>query len=94
MAKRLEIYANNHSDEEIASMRSDMEAMADVVNDEESWPVYVEEQVSAARRSAADHGETFTAEDEEDCRSSWQSNLEEERDHPLMTDLDTSPEFW
>ena len=94
MEKHLDIYANNYSDEAIASMRAEMEALAEVVDDEESWPAYIEEQVSAARRVSAHRGETFTAEDEEDCRSSWQSNLEEERDHPLMTDLDTPPEFW
>ncbi len=85
---------SGHDEEAVNSMRAEMEAMADIVNDEESWPAYIEEQVAAARRWAAASGKTWTAKDKEDCRSTWLHILEDERDNPLMTDLDTSPEFW
>ncbi|MBJ7281893.1 MAG: hypothetical protein JHC94_07335 [Acidimicrobiia bacterium] len=85
---------SGHDEEAVNSMRAEMEAMADIVNDEESWPAYIEEQVAAARCSEAASGKTWTAKDEEDCRSTWLHILEDERDNPLMTDLDTSPEFW
>ncbi|CAB4673979.1 unannotated protein [freshwater metagenome] len=75
---------SGYSEEEVASMRAEMQELADVVNDEESWPAWIEAQI----------GTGMTPEEEKRSRSRWLSFLEDERDHPLMTDLDTSPEFW
>jgi hypothetical protein len=75
---------SGYSEEAVASMRAEMQELADVVNDEESWPAWIDGQV----------GTGMTPEEEERSRSRWLSFLEDERDHPLMTDLDTSPEFW
>ncbi len=75
---------SGHSEEAVASMRAEMQELADVVNDEESWPAWIDAQI----------GTGMTPEEEKRSRSRWLSFLEDERDHPLMTDLDTSPEFW
>lgn len=86
---------SGYSEEAVASMRAEMQELADVVNDEESWPAYIEEQVAAVRMThSTAFGKTWTAKDEEDCRSTWQSILEDERDNPFMTVLGISPEFW
>ncbi len=94
MEKHLDPYANNQSDEAIASMRAEMEALANIVNDEESWPAYLDERVTGERSVVEGRGGTYTADHEAKTLSNWLSELEAERDHPFMTDLDTSPEFW
>ena len=75
---------SGYSEEAVASMRAEMQELADVVNDEESWPAWIDAQIATG----------MAPEEEKRSRSRWLSFLEDERDHPLMTDLDTSPEFW
>lgn len=75
---------SGYSEEAVASMRAEMQELADVVNDEESWPAWIDAQI----------GTGMTPEEEKRSRSWRLSFLEDERDNPFMTDLDTSPEFW